>query len=133
MGQIFNRLKRILEAEKNFPDSTLGTNDSDDELKRIIEELNKATPKQEEKQSKNQENRTSQKNENSGMNWAFDILGISSEASAEEVRSAYLKKIKEYHPDKVQNFGEEIRLLAERKTVELNRAYEYIKNQRNFK
>ena len=41
----------------------------------------------------------------------------------EEIRAAYLKRISEYHPDKVTALGKEIREVAERKSKEINVAY----------
>lgn len=49
----------------------------------------------------------------------YELLGISSKASQEEVRQAYLNKIKEWHPDKNPTCLEE----AEKKTKVLNQAY----------
>lgn len=57
---------------------------------------------------------------------ALFILECSTEASFEEVRKAYHKKIKEYHPDKVLDLGKEIRKVAEVKTIELTAAYQVL-------
>ncbi len=63
---------------------------------------------------------------------AFVILDISPDASNDEIKSAYISKIKEYHPDKVQNMGKEIRTLAEQKTKEINEAYNLLRKKRGF-
>jgi uncharacterized membrane protein YkvA (DUF1232 family) len=49
----------------------------------------------------------------------YDLLGIESKASPEQIRQAYLNKIKEWHPDVNPGRVEE----AEKKTKILNQAY----------
>lgn len=50
----------------------------------------------------------------------YEILGVSKNASQEEIRNAYKKLIKRYHPDLYQ--GD--KAFAERKTQEINEAYD---------
>ena len=52
------------------------------------------------------------------------VLGVSPNATRTEIASAYRSLISQYHPDKVTRLGPEIRAVAERKSAELNRAYE---------
>lgn len=54
--------------------------------------------------------------------WSL-VLGVSANASREQIVAAYKQKISQYHPDKVANMGEEIRDLAERRSKEINAAY----------
>ncbi len=54
------------------------------------------------------------------------VLGLEPEATKEEIRAAYQRLIKEYHPDKVATTAPEIRELAERRTRQINRAYEIL-------
>jgi len=54
------------------------------------------------------------------------ILGVSSIATIGEIKTAYQKLMNQYHPDKVANLGSEIREVAERKTKDINMAYQYI-------
>lgn len=54
------------------------------------------------------------------------ILGVSLDCSAQELKAAYRRKLKEYHPDRVADMGAEIQMLAERKTKEINSAYEQL-------
>ncbi len=61
----------------------------------------------------------------------YTILGVSSNASQDEIISAYRKKAQQYHPDKVANLGSEFKELAETKMKEINSAYAELK--RNFK
>jgi DnaJ-domain-containing protein 1 len=58
----------------------------------------------------------------SRLGW-YDVLGVSQTASLEEIRSAYLRMITLYHPDRVTGLGEEFRLLAEHRAKEINAAY----------
>ena len=52
-----------------------------------------------------------------------DVLGVSSQASVDEIRSAYRRLMSQYHPDKVASLGSELRELADRKSKEITGAY----------
>jgi DnaJ like chaperone protein len=56
-------------------------------------------------------------------NW-YRVLGVREDAGKEEIVAAYRRRIGEYHPDKVARMGEEIRAVADRKTQQINAAYE---------
>lgn len=53
----------------------------------------------------------------------YVVLGVSRNASIDEVQTAYKSLIRQYHPDKVASLGEELRTLAERKSKAINVAY----------
>ena len=55
----------------------------------------------------------------------FRILGVSENASKDQVTTAYKVMISQYHPDKVAQMGTEIRELAEFKSKQINAAYDY--------
>ena len=52
-----------------------------------------------------------------------DILQVPSTADAVEIRDAYKRLISKYHPDKVDNLGQELRDLAAQKSQEITAAY----------
>lgn len=52
------------------------------------------------------------------------VLGVPTSATRMEIIAAYKQKISQYHPDKVANMGEEIRDLADRRSKEINAAYD---------
>ena len=52
-----------------------------------------------------------------------EILGVSAEATADQIREAYKHLISKYHPDKVDNLGRELKDLAEQKTQQITAAY----------
>ncbi len=56
-------------------------------------------------------------------NW-YRILGVAETAGAEEIAAAYRRLIRQYHPDKVEGLGVELRQLANEKSKQLNAAYE---------
>lgn len=58
-----------------------------------------------------------------------EVLGVEPSASRDEVRAAYQKLVQENHPDKVSGMSEEIRNLAERRTKEINAAYNELKKR----
>ncbi len=59
----------------------------------------------------------------------FTVLGVSRNATFEEIRRAYRTKMREYHPDKVASLGAELRELAERKAKQINEAFETLSRQ----
>lgn len=58
----------------------------------------------------------------------YKVLGVSPGASQEEIKKAYRKKAKEYHPDLHPNDPE-----AARKMNEINEAYEMLQHPEKFK
>ena len=63
---------------------------------------------------------------------SYAILGVPETATNEEVRKAYLKKVKENHPDKVAHLGEEIQRAANERLQKINEAWEKIKKERGI-
>ena len=63
----------------------------------------------------------------------YKVLGVSPDASDEEIKKAYRKLAMKYHPDKVANAGESIRQQANDKFRSINEAYEHIKTLRGIK
>jgi restriction system protein len=53
----------------------------------------------------------------------YAVLGVSRNASPEEIRAAYHREMVNYHPDKVAHLGKELQELAKTKTQQINRAY----------
>jgi hypothetical protein len=54
----------------------------------------------------------------------YEVLEVSPDADLQEKRSAYLKLIKQYHPDLVANLGVKLREVAEQETKAINEAYQ---------
>ena len=63
----------------------------------------------------------------------YDILEIESNVSDEEVKKAYRKMAKKYHPDKLSTLGPEVQKEAKEKFQTIQDAYEQIKNERRMK
>jgi len=57
---------------------------------------------------------------------AYKVLGVSPDASDDEVKRAYRRQALEHHPDKVAALGEDVRKAAEKKFQEINAAKERI-------
>ncbi|HJR68485.1 MAG TPA: co-chaperone DjlA [Gammaproteobacteria bacterium] len=69
------------------------------------------------------------------LNGSYRVLGVSAEASDDEVKTAYRRLMSQHHPDKLVARGlpETMIGVAEQKTHEVRTAYERIKTQRGFK
>ena len=64
------------------------------------------------------------------MNNPYKVLGVSEDASQEEIRTAYLKLVKKYHPDKYTDT--DLKELANEKLVEINEAYEALTKKKRI-
>lgn len=67
------------------------------------------------------------------LNNAYKILEIDKTVSDDEVKRAYRKMAKKYHPDRLSHLGEEHREGAEEKFRQVQSAYEQIQKERGFK
>lgn len=63
---------------------------------------------------------------------AYKILEIEKSATNDEVKKAYRKMAKKYHPDKVVTDNEAIKKGAEEKFKQVQKAYEQIQNERGL-
>ena len=63
----------------------------------------------------------------------YEILGVSKNASDDEIKKAYRKMAMKYHPDKVLNLGPEIQKDAKDKFLKVQEAYENIKKAKGLK
>ena len=63
------------------------------------------------------------------MNDPYEILGVSRNATDDQVRAAYRELVKKYHPDKYQ--GNPLADLAEEKLREVNEAYDQVMKERS--
>lgn len=70
--------------------------------------------------------------ESNGKN-PYEVLGIKSTATDDEVRRAFRRLAMKYHPDKMEGMGEEIKRKAQQQFQEINQAYETIKTIRGMK
>ena len=63
---------------------------------------------------------------------AYKILEIEKTATVDEIKTAYRKMAKKYHPDKVAHLGKEHQQGAEEKFRQVQAAYETIQKERRF-
>ncbi|MCR5066048.1 MAG: TerB family tellurite resistance protein [Bacteroidales bacterium] len=63
----------------------------------------------------------------------YAVLGLDSSATNDEVKKAYRRLAMKYHPDRVENLGEEVRRNAEEQFKKINEAYETIRIARGLK
>ena len=74
--------------------------------------------------SKKEEHKQEETYNSSASKYA-EILELNGDYSLTNIKKCYKNKIKQYHPDKVDNLGKELKDLAEKRTKEINEAYKY--------
>lgn len=67
-----------------------------------------------------------------GVSDAYKILEITSSVTDDQVKKAYRKMAKKYHPDKVASLGPEFQNAAKEKFQKVQQAYEQIKSTRGM-
>lgn len=70
----------------------------------------------------------SHKQKTNKKEYYLDILGLSINATKDEVKKTYRRLAMKFHPDKVSHLGEGFTIEAEIKMKKINEAYEYLKN-----
>lgn len=127
MGQIFNRISRIFKANAVKQDAGFILDDDDEELKRIIEELNQEYNPTDDTRKNREEFKAE-----SGYSEAYRILGLSPDSNIEMIKKAYKDKMRLYHPDKLHGKNKEEIESALENAKKINQAYQALKNIRNF-
>ena len=130
MGQILNRIKDIVSAQYSSKKSSLNEINQLDELENIINDLNSSN-------NNFKNNHEGNPNQNPSPDImtearALEILELPIDARDDLIKNAYKQKMKEYHPDRVNNLGKDLQKLAELKTKEINLAYEFLKKSKNI-
>ena len=65
-------------------------------------------------------------------NGYYKTLGITKDATDEEIKKAYRSLVTKYHPDKVSHLGQEFVDIANEKFIAVKEAYDNIRKERNF-
>jgi DnaJ-domain-containing protein 1 len=55
--------------------------------------------------------------------WA-DVLGVAPDATREDIKRAYLRKIEQFEPNRLATLGPELRKLAEERLQQINLAFD---------
>ncbi|MDA3843889.1 MAG: DnaJ domain-containing protein [Candidatus Kapabacteria bacterium] len=133
MGQLFKRIKQIGKAHQSDRSSgstvtdydVLDEQSDDRELSRLIDnavdDAGKANPEINSDQNLSDDSR---------LNNSARTLGVSHDASFDEIKIAYINQIKIYHPDLFAKSPEADVFAAEQKTADVNAAYDYIVRKR---
>jgi DnaJ-domain-containing protein 1 len=61
-----------------------------------------------------------------------EVLEVTVVATPEEIRTAYRRMIALYHPDRVNDLGADLKVVAERRAKEINGAYAAARKLRKF-
>ena len=59
----------------------------------------------------------------------YHVLGLKPGAPPAEIRAAYHHAAQSYHPDKVAHLGPELRELAQKKFIEIQKAYDTLRDK----
>lgn len=73
------------------------------------------------------------RNAGSDLDAAYKVLGVSADATDDELKKAYRRLALQNHPDRVASLGEDVRKAAEKKLQEINAAKEIIWKARNIR
>lgn len=57
----------------------------------------------------------------------YEILGIESDSSQDDIKRAYRQLAGKYHPDKVEHLGDEFKVLAEKRFKKIQQAYQELR------
>jgi DnaJ like chaperone protein len=68
----------------------------------------------------------------SSMTKAYEVLGVDTNATNVELKDAYRKLAKNFHPDRVAHLGDDFRLFAEDKFKQLQGAWSEIRKERGI-
>jgi len=71
-------------------------------------------------------------NKKQNLSSSYTILGITTSATDLEIKKAYRKMVKKYHPDKLQGVGEDVVKMANEKFQSVKDAYDLIRKKRNI-
>lgn len=63
---------------------------------------------------------------------AYKILEIEKTATVDQIKKAYRRMAKKYHPDRVEHLGKEHKKGAEEKFKQVQKAYEYLQKEHGF-
>jgi DnaJ like chaperone protein len=80
-------------------------------------------------QGQDRQERSSEENR-FGSRDPYTVIGVSRNASAAEIKSAYRQLVNRYHPDKVAHLGGEFRELAEKRFKQIQQAYQDLQKMR---
>jgi len=70
---------------------------------------------------------TKESNQRSKASWAFEILGVSVNATSKQIVAAYRQMARMYHPDRLAHLAPEFVELAEVRMKEINAAFDVLK------
>ncbi len=99
----------------------------DDRARERYESWNEDEPQDRERQSGSQQSEAAP-SPPSERDRAREVLGVSADATAAEIRTAWVQRCKEYHPDNVRTLGPKLQAFAEEEMKAVNAAYAMLKS-----
>ena len=123
MGQILKRIADLAKANWNNRDEETRS------AEHLMDSVDDDFKKQFENLGQQQHSDQRQQSVGGGMDRvaALRTLGLAANPTADEIKQAYKLRVSEYHPDKTAHLGAEIRELAEKKILQINLAYDFLK------
>ncbi|NOY06194.1 MAG: J domain-containing protein [Chlorobi bacterium] len=130
--RIIERAFRILKSNVRSAFETIPAEEQQ-ELKDFEEELKREYERERKRSDRSRQDR-GETSGTAGKRTARDyyaVLGLTPDATMEDVSKAYRDIISKYHPDKTTNLGQELQELAAQKSREINEAYQWIKEHQS--
>ena len=69
---------------------------------------------------------------NKNVNNAYEILGVDKDSTDDEIKKAYRRIVKKYHPDKLKDVSQDVIKMAKAKFQSVKDAYDQIRKLRGF-
>jgi DnaJ-domain-containing protein 1 len=135
IGSDDDELKKIIDdLDKKKNSRTTDTESHEKQTKQDSEQKQQSQQKQKTHQQKQSEQYQKPRTSTGSMTLikAAAVLGVRTDASVPEIKSAYKKKVMKFHPDRVANAPLDEQSQSKLIIVEVNQAYQFFQQLKGF-